>query len=109
MDARHSVSAPIFGKILVDRLLCFIYKFGILSKSQHCFLRKRGTTTAIYELTFGLFIDLSKAVDSVDHEKLLLKLFTYRVRDSRLNLFLSDLRNRIQRVCIDNGSDIETG
>lgn len=108
--------SKIFEKILCCRLLSFFRKFKIFNISQHGFLPTRSTNTAVFdllnavltsveqgELPVGLFLDLSKAFDTVDHDILLGKLKRYGVRDNQLRLLHSYLSNRRHRVEIGHG------
>ena len=53
--------------------------------------------------TIGVFIDLSKAFDTLNHYKLLCKMEKYGIRGSNLKWFESYLENRSMRVkCISN-------
>lgn len=114
--------SKIFEKILSNRIMNFLKKFKILSTCQHGFIHKRSTETAIFELTqrvlsfleegeipVGVFLDLSKAFDCVDHKLLLHKLNMYGIRDKQLRLLDSYLTNRKQRVLISvNGKTFKS-
>ena len=87
---------------------------NLLSKSQHGFRKKHSTKTAsIYfcdsvrkpinngKLTGTVYVDLSKAFDTIGHSVLLQKLSTYGVKDQELEWFNSYLFNRKNYVCFD--------
>ena len=105
----------IFEKILYSRLINYIDKFQLLYKYQYGFRKKHSTEQSLIEfidqirlsmdkqeMTCGIFIDLSKAFDTVNHQILIDKLDHYGIRGKPLELFKSYLSNRTQYVQIDN-------
>jgi len=54
------------------------------------------------EYTIGIFLDLAKAFDTVNHDILLSKLFHYGIRGSAYDWFKSYLTNRVQYVSLNN-------
>jgi hypothetical protein len=56
----------------------------------------------------GIFCDLEKAFDCVDHNLLMEKLKLYGIVDNAYALILSYLSDRYQRVCIDDHDDDQT-
>ena len=79
--------SKIFKKILKHNLIDFINKYKIISENQYSFQENKSTSDALIELenymryqqannkiTCGIFIDLKKAFDTVDHTVLKQKL-----------------------------------
>ena len=58
--------------------------------------------------TLGIFIDVSKAFDTLDHNILLKKLGMYGIKGKNLEWFHSYLTNRKQFIkCCDQNTDLE--
>ena len=53
------------------------------------------------EIVIGVFIDLNKAFDTVDHKIVLNKLYDYGIRGNALKCFESYLTNRSQYVLVN--------
>ena len=105
----------IFEKLLYKRLYKFLTKYEILYKYQFGFRKGHSTTLALIEIidnikcaidndnyVLGIFLDLSKAFDTVNHKILLNKLHHYGIRGQTNKLFESYLTNRMQFVKIGN-------
>ena len=100
---------PIFGKIIYSRLYSFMTSMNVIYENQFGFRKNHSTSHAInYSIdkilkeiekkkhTIGIFIDLSKAFDIIDHKKLLIKLEHYGIRGNCYKLLASYLSNRTQ-------------
>ena len=106
-----SCFSKILEKLMYKRLMKFNEKKYILSQNQYGFRENRSTELAISELTnkitkaidqggytIGIFLDLSKAYDTINHKILIQKLQHYGIRGITQQWFLNYLTNRKQIV-----------
>ena len=97
--------------MLYNQLINFIDKHNIVYKFQFGFRKGHSTQqaliTLVHKLTkaldigdhvIGVYLDLKKAFDTVDHDILLRKLYKYGIRGNVWHLIKSYLYNRSQYV-----------
>ena len=97
------------------RVAIFLEKHNIIHTSQFDFQKNKSTLHSLIEITenirscienknygCGVFIDLKKAFDTVNHSILLKKLEHYGVRGAMLSWFSSYLNDRYQQASLNN-------
>lgn len=106
--------SKILEKLFVIRVHNFIEKYNLLSDRQYGFRRNRSTSLALIDLineittcidkkkyVMGIFIDLQKAFDTIDHRIVMNKLEKYGFRGIIKNWIQSYLGERQQFVQMD--------
>ena len=103
--------SKLIEKILFDRVTPFLNANNIISKNQFCFRANYSTGDALIHFmnnliedkekkfhNISVFLDLSKAFDTIDHKILISKLNYYGIRGNALEWFSNYLSGRYQYV-----------
>ena len=108
------VISKVFERVVHNELYDYLEANNVLSERQFGFRKRSSTQHAVTFfsdfirtnmdrglMTGAVFIDLRKAFDTVDHERLLSKLLNYGIKNKELCWFESYLFGRTQIVSYD--------
>ena len=106
--------AKIFDSLMYNRVDSFTSKYNIISPLQFGFQKNKSIEQASLNLMYNInkantdkshfaavFIDLTKAFDTINHNFLLSKLSHYGFRSNSLFLFANYIKNRLQYTVIE--------
>ena len=106
--------SKVFGRVIHDQMYEYFNQFNLLAEQQYGFRKQHSTEYAAIKLIdhvskemeagktpTSVYIDLSKAFDTLTFEVLLYKLKYYGVTDTAFDLLKSYLTNRKQYVVFD--------
>ena len=109
--------SKLFEKVVFSQLSEYFHKNNLFYESQYGFLKNQSTEYAAMELTdkvlkdideknisLAIFMDLSKAFDTLDHNILIKKLAHFGINGTPLEWFTSYLTGRSQYVELDGVS-----
>ena len=109
------VMCKLMESIIKDQLLSYLLFHKLISKHQHAFITNHSTATNLLECANDwsaainakkhidiVYIDFCRAFDSIVYSKLLSKLQSFGIGGNFLLWLGAFLRNRSQRVCVDN-------
>ena len=109
--------SKILKKVVYNRIIDFINKLNILCDNQYGFRKNHSTSLALIEfydkvssafdrgeVAVGIFLDLSKAFETVNHDNLFDKLRHYGIRGAALDWIKSYFSDRLQYVDFNGNS-----
>ena len=112
-----SIFSKIYEKVMYTRLYKFLENSNLFYSKQFGFRSKHSTNHALISISeniknsidngkfgCGIFLDIKKAFDTVNHNILLDKMEYYGVRENALKWFQSYLENRKQFVSVSGVS-----
>ena len=110
-----SVFDKLLEKLMAIRLNKFLSVNNILYRYQFGFRKNYSTVLAVIDVVdnilehldkketgLGIYLDLRKAFDTVDHDILLHKMYNYGIRGTVYDWFRSYVSNRIQYTTLQN-------
>ena len=113
--------SKIFERLIHKQLINFLQKHALLYQYQYGRRKSHSTTLALIEIVDGIksyidkgqivignYLDLKKAVDTINHPFSFAKLEHYGIRGAPLGFFKSSLCNRKQYVHCNNTSSYTT-
>lgn len=108
-------ACKIMESVIKDQLMSYLLVKGLISKQQHGFIKKHSTATNLLECTHdwtvamhghksvdAIYIDFSRAFDSVVHSKLIFKLSSYGIAGTLLQWIQAFLSCRSQCVVLEH-------
>ena len=109
-----SIVSKVLERLIHHKLYSFLEQHGVISHTQFGFRKGHSTVHLLLSAvddwartlnhrnsTHCMFLDFSKAFDTVPHQRLLLKLQHYGIKDCLLKWFNAFLTQRRQRVVIN--------
>ena len=112
-----SICCKLCEHIVHSSVMKHLDRLGLLHDAQHGFRKRRSTETQLIQTihdiatnmdvgdqTDVILLDFSKAFDKVPHKRLLLKLHQLGIRGNTLNWIESFLKDRTQRVVLENST-----
>ena len=114
-----SIFSKLIEKLMHKRLYSFLMSNKILYHYQFGFRKSHSTNLALIEvidnllfnfendnISVGIYIDLQKAFDTVNHKILLAKMYNYGIRGIVHNWFSSYLTDRKQYTVVGNSQSL---
>ena len=109
--------SKVFEKVIFNRLSEYVFSKKILNTCQYGFRKNHSTYMSVLDMyekissaidnneyAVGIFIDLAKAFDTIDHSILISKMQHYGIRGVAISWIRSYLSNRKQYVLLNETS-----